>query len=266
MKIYHYGLFLVCLGSILLEGCSSESEPDPVNCNANPVSIVSVSSMEATCGVDDGSLTISASGGSGDYTYSINGTDFQSSATFQNLGAGNYTVTARDVNECSASGSAIIESTSGITLTAEVTSVAGCDSNNGELSVDVSGGEAPYQYKLDDGSFQDNAVFSGLEAGSYTVFARDVNGCLVTSPVEVKHGTSLEDEVMTIITANCAISGCHDGNSGIPDWSNMNNVIANATNIKNLTGNGTMPPEGRSITDEEISTIACWVDDGAADN
>jgi hypothetical protein len=63
--------------------CSSESAPDPVDCNANPVMIESVSSMEATCGLDDGSLTISASGGSGDYMYSIDGSDFQPSATFR---------------------------------------------------------------------------------------------------------------------------------------------------------------------------------------
>jgi hypothetical protein len=266
MKLKHSNLFLVIIGSALLVRCSSESSPDPVDCNANPVMIESVSSAEATCGLDDGSLTISASGGSGDYMYSIDGSNFQPSATFEEIGAGNYTVRVMDANECTVSGSAIVESSSGLMIVVSVDMTAGCDSNNGELTVDVSGGTAPYQYRLDQGTFQDDAVFGGLEAGTYTVMAQDINGCLTSSEAEVIHGTSLEDDVMPIITASCAVSGCHDGNSGIPNWSSKNNVIANANNIKNLTGNGTMPPDGRSISEEEISTIACWVDDGAADN
>lgn len=261
-----FNLLLFITGSVLMIRCSSENAPDPVDCNTNPVMIESVSSIEATCGLDDGSLTIAASGGSGDYMYSINGDDFQPSATFSDLGAGNYTVSVMDMNECSASGSAIVESAAGLMLTASVDRVAGCETANGELTVDVTGGEGPYQYRLDEGSFQDDPVFGGLEAGTHTVMAQDINGCLVSSEVEVDHGTSLEDEVMPIITASCAVSGCHDGNSGIPDWSVRANVIANATTIRNLTGNGTMPPAGRSITDEEIATIACWVNDGAADN
>jgi hypothetical protein len=222
--------------------------------------------MEATCGLEDGSLTISAAGGSGGYMYSLNGGDFQSSASFQDMGAGNYTVMVLDAKECSATGSAIIESASGLMLTVSIEMDAGCESANGQISVDVSGGTGPYEYRLDEGSFQEEALFSGLDAGSHTVMVQDVNGCLISSPVEVMNGTSLEDDVIPIITSNCAVSGCHDGNSGIPDWSDKDNVIENAANIKNLTGNGTMPPGGRSITEEEISTIACWVDDGAADN
>ena len=132
--------------------------------------------------------------------------------------------------------------------------------------MEVTGGTTPYQYRLDEGSFQDQPEFSELASGSYTLMAQDANGCLVSSTVDMVNGTSLIDDVMPIITANCAISGCHDGNSGVVSWSNKNDVIANAASIKTRTGNGTMPPGGRTITDEEILTIACWVDDGAEDN
>lgn len=265
-KLFNYGLFLVYLGVILLEGCASEKGPDPVDCSVNPVNIKSIASIEATCGLDDGKITISANGGSGDFMYSINGSDFQSSNIFENLGAGNYSVTVTDVNECSTSGSGIVESSSGLMITADLLAAAGCDTENGILSVEVTGGEVPYQYRLDNGSFQDSPEFSGLAAGSHTLMAQDANGCQVTTTTDMINGTSLVDEVMPIITANCAVSGCHDGKSGIPDWSIENNVIANATNIKRRTGNGEMPPGGRTISNEEIQTIACWVDDGAEDN
>jgi hypothetical protein len=259
-------ILLYLLGSALLESCTSESGPDPVDCNTNPVAIQSISSSEATCGLSDGSLVITADGGTGEFMYSINGTDFQPSNSFQNLDAGNYTVTVMDNNECSASGSAIIESSSGLMITTELTSESGCDSSNGALLVDVTGGTGPYQYKLNDEPFQDNADFSGLEAGTYDVMARDVNGCEISSTVEVTRGTSLEDEVMPILMANCAISGCHDGNNNLADWSDIGSVLANASNIKTRTGNGTMPPGDDTLTNEEILAIACWVDDGAPNN
>jgi hypothetical protein len=198
--------------------------------------------------------------------YSIDGINFQSSNTFQNLSAGNYRVTVEDINQCSASQSAIIESSSGLMITTEVTSEAGCDSNNGSLSVEVSGGTAPYEYKLNERPFQDNADFFGLEPGTQNLTVRDANGCLITATTEVTTGINLEDDVMPILTANCVESGCHDGNNNLPDWSDMEEVLANADNIKTRTGNETMPPGDRSITMEEIQTIACWVDDGARNN
>ena len=266
LKQHYYSLSLLSLGIIFLGSCISESGPDPLDCNSNPVTIQSISTTEATCGIDDGTLSITANGGSGNFMYSINGTDFQASNTFQNLSAGNYTVMVMDNNDCSTSQSAIIESSSGLMITTEITSDAGCDASNGAFSVDVSGGLAPYQYKLDDGSFQNNADFSGLEAGTYELQAQDANGCIISSTVEVLNGTSLEDDVMPILTANCTDSGCHDGNNSLPDWSDKEEVLANANNIKTQTGNGSMPPGDRSITNEEILTIACWVDDGAKNN
>lgn len=47
-------------------------------------------------GVDDGELVITATGGDGSYTYSINGVDYQAGNTFSGLAPGNYTVYVRD--------------------------------------------------------------------------------------------------------------------------------------------------------------------------
>ncbi len=251
---------------VLINSCSSENEPEPVDCSVNPVTIENTTSSTATCGVNDGSLTVTASGGSGNYTYSINGEDFQSENTFENLQAGNYSVTVMDMNECTASVQVTIESEAGMIITAENTAEAGCGTSMGEITVDVSGGASPYQYKTEQSSFQNDNTLANLAAGEYTVVAQEANGCEITTTVTVLSGTSLEDDVMPILTTNCAISGCHDGNSGLPDWSDKTSVISNAGNIKNRTGDGSMPPGGRSITDEEIQTIACWVDDGAPDN
>lgn len=51
---------------------------------------------ESTDGVCDGAVTITASGGVGGYTYSIDGTTFQGSSVFSNLCTGSYTVVIKD--------------------------------------------------------------------------------------------------------------------------------------------------------------------------
>lgn len=51
---------------------------------------------ESSSGACDGSLTISASGGTGPYTYSIDGGDFGASTTLSNLCTGTYLITVKD--------------------------------------------------------------------------------------------------------------------------------------------------------------------------
>ena len=55
-----------------------------------------------------GSITVTAAGGTGPYTFRLNNGAFQSSNIFSALVTGSYIVTARDVNGCSASTSATV--------------------------------------------------------------------------------------------------------------------------------------------------------------
>jgi guanyl-specific ribonuclease Sa len=52
--------------------------------------------------VDDNTINATGMGGTGPYEYSIDGTVFQSSGTFSNLSNGDYTITVRDANDCTA--------------------------------------------------------------------------------------------------------------------------------------------------------------------
>lgn len=261
LSIIISGVIIIIVGS-----CTNEKEPQPADCDMNPVRIDQITATKATCGVSDGSITVSVSGGSGSYMYSIDGNSFQSGKTFDNLLAGNYEVMVMDTKNCTASESVSVENSSGMTISAKMTNLAGCGTEEGAVEITVSGGDPPYQYKVSSGSYQDNSTISGLPSGTITTYAKDANGCEVTAKVDVLTGTSLSMDVMPIINANCAVSGCHDGKSGIPDWSDTENVIQSASLIKQRTQNKTMPPAGRSITDDEIQTIACWVNDGAKDN
>ena len=123
-------------------------------------------------------------------------------------------------------------------------------------------------YSLDGGAFQTDNTFSGLGSGDYTVLVQDSDGCETSNTVTVLTGASYANQIQDIIETNCAVSGCHDGDSGIPDWTSLSNVQDNAANIKNRTAAGTMPPanSGITLTQDEVDAIGCWVDDGALSN
>jgi gliding motility-associated-like protein len=98
-----------------------------------------------------------------------------------------------------------------VPLTGTATSTpAGCGLSTGTITVSgVAGGTAPYEYSLDGIIWQSSNVFSGLNAGSYTVFIRDFGSvCTTTLPVTVGTTGTIPATTTTTPTA-CA--GVNDG-------------------------------------------------------
>ena len=63
--------------------------------------------VDASCGVNDGSATVTATGGAGGYTYSWS-PGGQTTATATGLGAGTYVVTITDASGCTGTASATV--------------------------------------------------------------------------------------------------------------------------------------------------------------
>lgn len=79
--------------------------------------------MDETCAMP-GSISASAAGGSGVYSYSIDGVNFSSNSMFMNVAAGSYTVTVKDVTGCSASVNVMVKGIPGPTnLTVQPASI-----------------------------------------------------------------------------------------------------------------------------------------------
>ncbi len=100
--------------SIFVASCSkTDTTPAPTPTPINPclgVSLTPVAGVtHTTTGQTQGTITVTSPIGSG-LLYSINGTTFQPSTNFFNLAAGNYTVTAKNANNCTGSASVTINS------------------------------------------------------------------------------------------------------------------------------------------------------------
>jgi large repetitive protein len=166
-------------------GCINNSTSVTITEPTTAVTVSLQSKSNVSCfGLSNGSILVTASGGTGTITYSKDGTNFQASASFTGLAPGNYTITAKDANNCTQVTTAI-----NITQPSAALSISGivknnplCNGNaNGSLVVSVTGGTAPYQYSLDGINFVSSNTNSGLIAGNYVVTVKDANNCTVVS-------------------------------------------------------------------------------------
>ncbi|WP_162555757.1 hypothetical protein [Reichenbachiella versicolor] len=73
---------------------------------------------------------------------------------------------------------------------------------------------------------------------------------------------SYQTEVSPIVSTNCAISGCHVGGTGLPNYTKDENFEADANQIKIEVTSGRMPI-GRTLSFEERDIIVSWVNQGA---
>ena len=80
------------------------------------------------------------------------------------------------------------------------------------------------------------------------------------------------EDVKPILESKCAISGCHNGSLGAErNWSDFPTFQENAQhgNVKNYVTNRIMPPSfspNGPLSQDQINTIACWIDNGAQNN
>lgn len=119
-------VFPIIICVVIFSSCSKSdsgsTQPDP--CTGVTVSVSGI--VTATTGSNNGSISVTASGGSS-FTFSLNGGAFQSSGLFSNLAAGAYTVSAKNNNGCTGSAQ----------FTVNVNSTSACSGTAGPLFIAV---------------------------------------------------------------------------------------------------------------------------------
>ncbi len=205
---------------------------DNVTINEPTAIVVSETHNDATCGNSDGSITASATGGAGSYTYAwSNG---GSSATISGLNAGTYTVTVTDANACTNSLAISISNIGGPSLTMSSTDVTCNGGNDGSAAVSATGGTTPYSYSWSTGGTNDN--ISGLTANSYSVTVTDGNSCSATGNVTINEPSAIT-AIETITDVEC--NGGNDGEISLAVSGGTNPytfVWSNSSTSNPLTG------------------------------
>jgi len=140
-----------------------------------------------SCNVPNGSIALNVTGGSGTYSYLWNGG--ATTSTLAALAKGTYAVLVKDgASNCSTVKIINLKDSFALDVTTNVIA-AGCLSNTGAVSLNVTGGTNSYQYTWSDGVTTGNRA--ALQSGAYIVTVRDNNtNCSVSKVVAVGEATA----------------------------------------------------------------------------
>lgn len=170
-------------------------------------------------GENDGSITVSVSGGTPGYFFNWN--NGATGNVFPNAAPGTYTVTVTDIRGCAAIGSYTIVSPQALNTVIQTTDVTQSGGSDGSATAIVNGGTIPYSYLWS--TNETTSSINGLSAGSYGLTVTDQNGCT-------------DVQIFTINEPDCTLSaditgseischGVHDGQATVTTSNNQGNVV-----------------------------------------
>ncbi|MBS1927980.1 MAG: gliding motility-associated C-terminal domain-containing protein [Bacteroidetes bacterium] len=230
---------------------------DAIGCTGSGTAVLTTHSPLATTvsltmplcnGNANGIIALNASGGGAPYQYALAPfTSYQSNGTF-NTTSGTYTIRIKDTYGCTKDTTVILNQPPVLTASAVSNTPAGCDGNNGTVTITAAGGTPAYQYSLDGTTFQAADNFVTPTPGTFAnITVKDNNGCTATASATVQ----LIDNMFlsigndTTICAESRLTFSPQTNAGtnIFQWRPLNAAITPpSTIIDPIIKNATVAP------------------------
>ena len=165
-------------------------------------------SLPSTCGIANGSATISVGGGTPGYTINWNTAPPQVGTIATSMAPGSWLGVITDSKGCTLTQSVSVSSAASPTITGFVTGQPKCfGMSNGSITVNYAGGTSPYTVSwsapisvVAPGLTALSHSVSGVTAGAYTATVTDSYGCMHSMPVNVFQPSLLVNTVGTNTT------------------------------------------------------------------
>ena len=224
-------------------------EPDPIVIDLGSIIITHVSCFD----LDDGAVTLSATGGTGDRTYTllqggapVAGFTPQASGSFSPLAPGTYVIQVTDEANCSIlSNELTVNEPPTLSIAIAVNQNVSCNGGgDGSITATPSGGTTPYQFELNgDGNWVSSGTFASLPAGNHTVVVVDDNGCSATDNVGISEPDAIQITGTTLVNPTCETQGSiavtATGGSQPLRYTLMPNDVSNTSGLFENLGAGT---------------------------
>jgi hypothetical protein len=163
----------------------------------------SFSSTDVNCNNgSNGSITVSATGGTSGYTYRWNTTPLQITPTAFNLSATRYTVTITDANGCTYTDSTSITEPTAITIIANIQNVVCSGGNNGSIVLFPNGGTPGYTYQWSNNLGTSKDIFN-LPSGNYCVTVTDANNCTKVECFTITQPLAISSSILILNNVSC---------------------------------------------------------------
>lgn len=201
--------------------------------------------VDLICNGDgNGQISVTASGGTPPYEYSYDGgLTFEASSVKNGLSGGIYTVVVRDANLCTSQQDVTINEPAPIILNVTSTNITCNGLSDGQINVNVTGGVAPIQYRINGGAWQPTGSFTGLAANNYLVEVMDNNGCTSSSSTTITEPTAITIDNISTVDPTCtsfgSITVIASGGTGTLTYTLNPGAISNTTGVFNGLGAGT---------------------------
>ena len=221
---------------------------------------VSLAAVNPDCnsenGDPNGTITLTATGGTGEYTYAWASDDgmglVETDADQSGLGQGTYSVVVTDESGCTVSAEVTLEAPSAIVVDLSKVDPT-CNSDNGtsdgQINITVVGGSGDYTYAWESdggtGLVEDSADQDGLGTGTYTVVVTDTNGCSETAEI------TLDGPDAIIVDASTVVPSCY----GDQDGSITLNSVTGGTGSEYTYNWNTVGGSGLTTTDASQSDL-----------
>lgn len=210
-----------------------------------------------------GKASVSASGGTGSYSFSWSNS--QTKNSINNLNAGTYKVTVTDANNCTDTNSAIIiQPASGISTSFTTSNVLCNGGSSGSALVSAAGGTPNYTYSWSNSSSNDTLY--NIPADTYSVTITDANGCTKTDSVTINEPIGLV--ASAVLDSNASCNGFTNGGASTAvlggtspysySWSNsdttsaIENVSAGMYSIVITDANGCPASDTVTISEPNV--------------
>ncbi len=158
---------------------------------------------QPTCGLNNGAIDVSVSGGSSPYVFSWDNGD--TTEDLSGIGGGNYVLYLTDAGGCSDTLIVSLNITTGVSASAVITPPS-CGQTNGAIDVTVTGGTPPLLYTWNTGDNTEDLF--GIGGGNYIFAVADFAGCTDTLILVVPGSGSLV--AVDDTAAICGLGGSID--------------------------------------------------------
>ena len=167
---------------ILVDQNNCSDTMQAVLTGVDSVDIANMTVTTTTCGLDNGIIDLSVTGGTLPYQFSVNGgSTFSANAVINNLMPGTYQVYVQDDNGCYDTTEAIIYPSTNPVLGQTTTTLEFCSLEDGTISTSATLGVDPYVFVLHQGATlvgtDPIGQFNNLQSGAYWVTVIDQIGC-----------------------------------------------------------------------------------------